>query len=295
MTALLRAQPVSGLSPQLMGIIDGFANGIAGWLPYEPSSLWLLEPPAGRREVYVDPVGALSVIFRHFGQRADAARQQALGDCDRFYASLAVTDTVRFYDHMEPDSPLCAPAPALMRFLRQDKRISAELVAFIEDAIDSVQSSVRFTALDERGTPLTLASLPALPPPTAMIEFVPAAGWEYQGDLEANTRRFNGWRNRMRAIASRLEQALGEAVYHFADSGIDTDDDSVHRFLLLHWLCSFLPESAYVRFLVDASGAIDVEELKSALIDPASYRHPFKMHDAFFGLNSCTSRFDLPG
>lgn len=294
MTALLRAQPVSGLSPQLMGIIDGFAHGIAGWLPYEPSSIWLLEPPAGRREVYVDPLRTLSVLHRHLGKSAADALSQATRESRLIHADLPSADMVRFYDNMEPNSPLCVPASALMRFLHKRQTTPTTLLNFIDDTIDAIPSSVRFTGLDQYGKPWTLTSLPALPPPTAMIECVPAAAWEYQGDLESNTRRFTAWRNRMRAIATHLEQRLGEAVYRFADPGIERADDSVHRFLLLHWLCSFLPDSDYVRCLVKTSGAANVEKLKSALIDPASYRHPFKMHDAFFGLSSCTSRIDLP-
>ena len=294
MMALLRTQPISGLEPELMGLIDGFGAGVAGWLPYEPASIWLLEPPAGRRDLYLDPVMALSVIYRHLGQPAHAARVRAVSECERLYASIPVTDTVRFYNYLSPDSPLCIPAPALTRFLRDSQKLASPLPVSLDRAIEAVQSGVRFTTIDQHDTPWTLASLPALPPPPAMIEFVSAAGWEYQGDLEHNTRSFNAWRNRMRPIAARLEQALGEPVYRFADPGLETGDDNMHRFLLLHWLCSFLPASPYVRFMVEASGAAHVEALKSALLDPSSYAQPFKMHDAFYSLTARTVRIELP-
>lgn len=294
MMALLRTQPISGLEPELMGLIDGFGVGVAGWLPYEPASIWLLEPPAGRRDLYLDPVMALSVIYRHLGQPAHAARVRAVSECERLYASIPAADTVRFYNYLSPDSPLCIPAPALTRFLRDSQKLASPLPSTIDRAIEAVQSGVRFTTLGQHDAPWTLASLPALPPPPAMIEFVSAAGWEYQGDLEHNTRSFNAWRNRMRPIAARLEQALGEPVYRFAEPGLETGDDNMHRFLLLHWLCSFLPKSPYVRFLVEASGAAHVEALKSALLDPASYAHPFKMHDAFYSLTARTVRIELP-
>jgi len=295
MMALLRTQPISGLEPELMGLIDGFGAGVADWLPYEPASIWLLEPPAGRRELYLDPVMALSVIHRHLGQPAHAARVRAVSECERLYAGIPAAETVRFYNYLTPDSPLCIPAPALTDFLRQAKGPASSLSTVIDRAIDAVRSGVRFTTLDQHEAAWTLDSLPALPPPPAMIEFVSAAGWEYQGDLEHNTRSFNAWRNRMRPIAARLAQTLGEPVYRFADPGLDTGDDNMHRFLLLHWLCSFLPASPYVRFLVEASGAAHVEALKSALLDPASYTHPFKMHDAFYSLTARTMRVELPG
>jgi hypothetical protein len=41
-----------------------------------------------------------------------------------------------------------------------------------------------------------------------------------------------------------------------------------------------------VRYLLRVSGAKDIEELKAALIDPASYTQPFKMNDAFVGLEA---------
>jgi hypothetical protein len=294
MTALLRSQPASGLAPELMGIILGFSAGIKDWPPYEPDSIWLLEPPAGRGELWLDPLGSMSVIFRYLGESAEAAQARAFDEWTTLQGQLVATDKLRFYDFMRPDSPRCTPARALSRFLRAGGFVPAWLIDFLDDAIASVEAETRFTGADAQGVPWRLSSLPRLPPPPAMIELVPAAGWEYEGEILATTRRFAAWRASMRPVAARLEAELGESVYHFADRGIDTDDDHMHRFLLLHWLCSFLPSSAYVRFLVEASGATDVENLKSALLDPASYTQPFKMHDAFFSLTACTMRIDLP-
>lgn len=54
----------------------------------------------------------------------------------------------------------------------------------------------------------------------------------------------------MRPIAQELETALGKAVYYFKEIGDDLDDNNVHRFLVLHWCCTYKPESAFVRFLL---------------------------------------------
>ncbi|MCB1615947.1 MAG: hypothetical protein KDI30_08035 [Pseudomonadales bacterium] len=96
----------------------------------------------------------------------------------------------------------------------------------------------------------------------------------------------------MRPIADRLEKSLGEPVYYFSVPDCDTDDDNAHRFLVLHWLCTCWPESTYVKFLISSSGAQDMDELKTALINPDNYRHPFKMSDAFFGIEAIACRLE---
>jgi hypothetical protein len=96
----------------------------------------------------------------------------------------------------------------------------------------------------------------------------------------------------MRPVAHELEKALGEPVYHFANLHDDADVDMAHRFLVLHWCCSYKPESAYVRYLLKISGAKDVEELKAALIRPASYTQTFKMRPVSRGLKTSFCRFE---
>jgi hypothetical protein len=55
---------------------------------------------------------------------------------------------------------------------------------------------------------------------------------------------------------------------------------------VLHWCCTYRPASPYVQYLLHASGSRDLEELKAALINPASYSHPFRMGDTFDGLET---------
>jgi hypothetical protein len=47
-----------------------------------------------------------------------------------------------------------------------------------------------------------------------------------------------------------------------------------------------------VKFLVSRSGAKNVEELKAALINPENYTQPFKMNDAFIGIETNACRFE---
>jgi hypothetical protein len=122
-----------------------------------------------------------------------------------------------------------------------------------------------------------------------MIEFVPGPPWVEDDDYGA---RFDTWRESMRVVADRLEKVLGESVYYFKVPECDTDDDNVHRLLVLHWLCTCWPESTYVKFLVASSGAKDVEELKAALIHPDNYTQPFKMNGAFIGIEPRACRLE---
>ena len=130
-----------------------------------------------------------------------------------------------------------------------------------------------------------------------MIEFVPGPYWdEEEYDEEGDDfscwldkrHPFFRWRESMQPIAARLEDALGEEAYYFADLHSEFDRDSVHRFLMLHWCCSYRPQSSFVRYLLAISGAAHVDELKAALTDPASYTHPFEMNDGIGTLETFT-------
>jgi len=153
---------------------------------------------------------------------------------------------------------------------------------FFEQAAEVTARTPMFRGPDNWDAPWSLETLPALPPPKAMIEFVPGPPWDdFEFDWKAQDNPFLRWREAMRPVADELEKALGEPVYHFAHL-----DDHVHRFLVLHWCCTHRPESAFVRYLLKISGASDVEEIKAALIDPASYTQPFKMNGTFVGLET---------
>jgi hypothetical protein len=175
--------------------------------------------------------------------------------------------------------------------------VPPEILNFFEQAAEVATSSPTFRGPDNCHEPWSLESLPELPPPKAMIEFMPGAPWADQDnwdDWNAPSNPFILWREAIRPVAQELENVLGEPIYKFADLDLesDLDDDDVHRFLLLHWCCYWKPESAYVRFLVKVSGAANVEELKAALIDPANYTHPFKMNCSYLGLETLNCRID---
>lgn len=291
MSALLRALPISGLEPEWMALISGLIEA-----PKDQAwrfTLTLFEPPAGQRVPYIDPLAALPILLRSQGETEEVAQVRAHDLVATMKASLDAHCWVNFFNLYEPESPECISAADLVAWLRAKALAPSHLTDFLEHVIEVTVSTPMFRGPDTWNSPWSLANLPALPPPKAMIEFVPGSPWcdaEWEWKLQSNP--FLRWREAIRPIAKALEQALGEPVYYFADLDNDLDDDDVHRFLVLHWCCTYQPESAYVKYLVKVCGAGDVEELKAALIDPTSYTHPFEMNNSLFGMEANFCRFD---
>ncbi|MDH4459443.1 MAG: hypothetical protein QE272_12145 [Nevskia sp.] len=321
--ALLRGLPIAGLEPDEIAYLDGLIAGPVAeqWR----HSVRFLAPPASHRVPFVDPVELLDFVLRHQGKSPADARTLAMAAVERMKADVAPDHWVVFFDMFAKTSPQCLPVHEVLQWLRNEPdqalllvdrisstegassdaircatEIPADLVDFFERAADVTARAPMFRGPDEWDKPWSLENLPAQPPPKSMIEFVPGAPW---GDFDReNGHRadhpFMQWREGMRLIAQRLEQTLGEPVYYFADLDCDTDDDNVHRFLVLHWCCTYRPESPFVRYLLRISGAHDLEELKAALIDPASYVQPFEMNGAFIGMEAgpaCRFTYLPPG
>ena len=293
MAALMSALPISDLEPDLVALISGLID-----VPKDQSwrtNLTLLEPPAGQRTPYIDPRQAVPILLRSHGATEAVAQARAQDIVATLKASIDADRWVNFFNRYEPESPECIPVADLLAWLRAQALVPAQLTDFLDQVVEVTVSTPMFRGPDNWNSPWSLANLPALPPPKAMIEFVPDAPWcDAVGEWKVERNHFLRWRETIRPIAQALEQALGEPVYYFADLDDDLDDDDVHRFLVLHWCCTYQPESAYVRYLLKVCGAGDVEELKAALIDPASYTHPFEMNNSFVGMETNFCRFDYP-
>ena len=285
--ALLRVLPVSDLEPDHLAWIRGFSEKLPD--EWKEPHLVFLEPPAGQHVPFIDPVEALALLLRYQGQEHDAALIEAKAAFAEFRPRLHVPECVTTYRCVDYDGPECISFTRFMELLLEKDQVSTDIVEFLERAAAVVAASPMFEGPDNWGSPWKLSDLPDLPPEKAMFEFIPGPPWD-MGTYE--DRLFDVWRDSLRPIAERLEKALGEPVYYFATPGDEHDDDAGHRFLWLHWCCTARPDSAFIRFLVGVSGAGDVEELKQALIDPASYVHPFKMNDAFRGLESSSCRLE---
>ena len=66
MQALLQALPFSGLEPQTVALLTGLTD-IQGQYAWQ-DSVWLLEPPAGQRVSYIEPIAALEKLLRRQGR-----------------------------------------------------------------------------------------------------------------------------------------------------------------------------------------------------------------------------------
>jgi hypothetical protein len=284
--ALIKALPVYGLEPQTLAYIPGFPRSANGDEGYVSEFIYFFEPPATRHEPFVDPLDFLQRIFVYGGMKNDAAFKRAEQHYACLRQSLGVFERPVFYDSLEPDTSEHVSIRTLLEYIHANELAPDHLIAFFEKAAEVTQSVPLFDDQDGRHFCLRLLDLPDIPSPKAMIEFAPRAPWtdEYDEAL------FYSWRESMMPIAAALEERLGESVYHFQDLDDDIDDDSPHRFLSLHWCCTHKPESKYVRYLKEASGAGDIEELKSAMIDPLNFVHPFEMHYAFFGAEALACR-----
>ena len=305
--ALMHALPVSGLEPQCLASVGGLIE-----VPKDcrwQETITLLEPPAGQRVPYIDPVAALEKTLRRQGVEKASARNRAIEAVTQMRADLAEDRWVNFFDDLKPESPECLPLPDFVAWLRsmgnlenpqgfeglasEEMLVTPDILDFFEQAAQVAATTPMFRGPDNWNEAWSLECLPALPPPKAMIEFVPGPPWDdCDFDWETQDNPFLRWREAMRPVAHKLEKALGEPVYYFKELGDELDDDDVHRFLVLHWCCTHKPESAFVRFLLKVSGAKDVEELKAALIDPANYTHSFKMNGSFVGLETLSCRID---
>lgn len=311
--ALMKVLPVSALEPNWVASLGGFID-----VPKDrewTERIGLLEPPAGQRVPYIEPVDALEKLLRRQGIASEDAKARALEAVARMKDDVAEDRWVNFFNDLEPESSDCLPVPDFVAWLRDEHRringlasdlkldgqgfkelasgemlVSSDILDFFEQAAEVTARTPMFRGPDNWDAPWSLETMPALPPPKAMIEFVPGPPWnDFEFDWKTQDNPFLRWREAMRPVAHELEKALGEPVYYFSDLDCDIDDDDVHRFLVLHWCCTYRPESAFVRYLLKISGASDVEALKAALIDPASYTQPFKMNGSFVGLEASPS------
>ena len=287
-SALLKSQPISGLESQTLAIIKGFAPKAAA--EWRDPRICFLEPPADQHVPFINPVEAMEVLFRHQGAEQSEATNKAVSEYAELRLRLDIHQRVIF----NAELPECIPITLLLAYLQEKQLVRTDIIDYLTRAVDAVSCAPIFKGPDNYNKPWTLAELPDLPTAKSMIEFIPGAPWHepMDEDVYIANALFAQWREEMRDIAAYLEKSLGESVYYFCDPNSDIDDDNIHRFLVLHWCCTFQPKSPYVQFLIEVSGAKDVEELKTALIDPKSYFHPYEMHRAFFRLKTVSRYFD---
>jgi len=307
--ALMRSLPLCCLEREPITYIKGLNHSVLGFISFEA-------PPAGQRAPYIDPEEALTALAKHH-EIYDQGFQKKIESAKlRMHQTLDPESWVHFYDAFEWDTPACIPVPLFLDFLRAEHVRNTDSIEFSRETIDFLQDCLERTVIEplfdfdplsydiENSRRYSLIEVREIPPPEAMIEYVPLGHAYFSGpwtnrdkgkdDWDGSDKQFFAWRDSMRPIAERLGNALGEPVYDFSTDLYDElQDDYVHRFILLHWCCTYKPESSYVHYLIRASRAKDVEDLKATLLATESYKYPFRIDHWLTG-NICAYSLKIP-
>lgn len=293
--ALMRALPVSSLQPQTIALIET-ANDNKD--RFEPHFIELFEPPAFDNVLYIRPSDALQALSAHqqVSEEEHLRRSKTLNtELERLFPD---NKWVQFFDPSNPDAAGAIPAASFIEWLETNALVEPETLKLLYRANEDATKTKMFSGPDHYDEPWSLVTQPKLTPPKAMIQYLPGPPWsdhEFNTDHSRAERAFLAWREQIRPVADALEQQLGQSVYYFADYEDELDDDDAHRFLVLHWCCSWRPEAAFVQYLMEASKACNIEELKLALISPASFNHHFEMNNALIGIEVQPYRHKLRG
>lgn len=128
--ALIQALPISGIEADWLARLT-FS------IAEKDEDITFLEPPAGQRVPFVDPVDAMAVLFRAGGMAADEAHRRAVAEFALLRSDLKLLERPRLYQGIEVlNVPECVPVPRLISFLKSRTAVSAKLIDFIEQAGD---------------------------------------------------------------------------------------------------------------------------------------------------------------
>lgn len=291
-SALMSALPVMRLRPRTIGMLHGLVEEHEYWGSLD-KAIELYEPPAGKKVPFLFPDDALAKMFCYLGVPIDNALHAVSQLVEQMQKDISGDKWVVYCETWWREGPIGLSVFDFVnwqRFEGQEKclqyfnghpDVATEILSIIS-ALEKLGyraiTEPTLSSIEYGEQWFSLETWPTHPSPESMIEFVMPT-W-YDGERSTDL-IFKTWIARMRTIFEHLEKELGEPVYHFQDPYDDLDNECAHRFLMLHWCCTFKPKSPFVQYLLRSSGARDIEELKQALIDPDNYLpYSFKMHDA---------------
>lgn len=321
---LLRALPVSEIYTNSIASISGLIHESMA-IEMRDGCLRLLEPPAGQQAPYVDLDLMLKILYPH-------ARLDSIGQFEKIKAmSQKIKDSLpseqkvhfltssRFYQSDIPKdpyrmvAPLGVPAYVVVEHLQKEGLVPSQILDFIANSLTSLSEMRCLHWSEHSDKRFGLDQLAVMPAPWAMMEeFIRVQRhvcWHIQADrpyrcLMEMLSPYVQWREAIMPQVKRLEDELGQELYYFApldlDDADDDDNDVCHRFLALHYFCSLMPEHPFTLFLIERSGANDVQELKAELLLAENYRlvpfesprkdHKFLESNAFFDYPANTRR-----
>lgn len=178
---------------------------------------------------------------------------------------------------------LFVPVSEITARLRALGAAEARIAAFLDRCADVAAGTPKFICGPFGQEPRSLRDLPATPPQEALTEFFVVLQWDLAWELCTDGEtpavdKMQAWRNGRRPAVQDLERQLGCQLYHYAADGDELDDDYAHRNLCLDYFCHMLPDSPFVAFLIEGTGARDLAELRAALLSPEAYTVPFALY-----------------
>ena len=301
--ALMKALPLSGILAESIA-------GLTVFLPVESKrfsiehAIEFLEPPAGQRVPFVNPVAALTILLRRDKELSEnEAAERARQAYSELRPRLPLLERPRLFEEFSGllQVPECVPVCRFTTFLRERGLVSEYLIDFLDQAADVTgRVMIFFNDYGNWKYGRRLSETPDMPPPFSMFDALVGLPGMVLMDLETEEddwpiHLFLEWKEKISPAVERLERELGKEVYYFSDPDCEWDDDISHRYLALHCICSLLPDSNFVQYLVEVTDLPDVEALKAALLEPSSYYHPFDCDDFFSkAVKPDYCRFRLP-
>ena len=246
---------------------------VRGIVPGE--TLPFFEPPAGWLEPAVDPLHALVLAERAAGGRHRTALRLAGRAVAEFLRGLpAARRPWMLTDYAKRGAKRRVAVSTLTEVLRAHGH--AALAERLAEAADAAADAPVFCGYNPFGRrPISLRTLAARRHELGMQEFaisVPMnAALNFCDDRDAAESLGQVWYETTRPRIEALSAEVGAELYYYRDPEDDCDDDYAHRYLVLDHICHMAPQSAYVAYLVEASGAASLADLRRAFFDPRSY------------------------
>ena len=263
--ALAAGLPRTGIRTEELAKIRGFAS---------PNGIRFYHPPASQFEPLLHIRAAVTDILASLGcSPVEAARIAGLAESDIVAGRPAEQRPWCLDDY--GDEMLCAPATAVADWLRARGGDAARIADFI----------ARCAAISPNLPVIGGIGFPRLQALRELGDEPIAGGWAeffcgIEGDLawrlspDGNhpSPAAEAWKTGMRPRVEALSAAVGVPLFHYADPDDEFDDDLAHRFLALDFVCHMIPDSPFVGYLRELTGANSVAELRAAFYDPARYR-----------------------
>ena len=249
------------------------------------NKLDMLVPPAGWLEPAVSVADMLTFALIEAGHGPAEAKSIATVWEDTLLATLPAERRPVMLDYAGIHA--CASVSDVARVLADLGQREAEAAAALSRLSDEAACSTRFTYGELGNSTRSLRDLGSEPLQSGLTEFWPGIGsnvaWLLAEDDRPAEGKMLAWMEMMRPTIEALEATVGTRLFYFKEPDDDLDDDQAHRFLALDYVCHMIPDSSFVRYLVEASGAPSVEALRASLLAPASYSPDFRLFDSFHG------------